>query len=66
MKKEIRTFLIKLIGTFIVLSLIVATGKKLRSIDFEENYSSLRTHYSSNIFTPSIKNHDIRVSLRVI
>lgn len=66
MKKEIRTFLIKLIGTFIVLSLIVAIGKKLKSIDFEENYSSLKTHYSYNIFTASIKNHDISARSRII
>lgn len=41
MNKDIRTFLIKLIGTFIVLSLIVAIGKKLKTYDFDESHSSL-------------------------
>ena len=55
MKKELRIFLIKLIGTFIVLAVIVAIGKKLKSFEFEENYSSIQDHRDLQFFDPDIR-----------
>jgi len=43
MDKDIKTFLIKLLGTFAILILIIALGKKLKTYDFGDDYSYFRT-----------------------
>ncbi len=42
MDKDIKTFLLKLLGTFAILILIIALGKKLKTYDFGDEYSYFR------------------------
>lgn len=50
MNKDIRTFLIKLIGTFAVLILIIVVGKKLKSSDVLIESLSWNSIYTESFY----------------